>query len=296
MLEAGASDRGFGEVEALQGALPEWLLFVFELLTRFGDVAVLAAVTIVVALVLDRDRGLFLFAVVIGGFAVLTGLKAILGFPRPPVEYHLIETATTGFPSGHALGAALVYGAIATSIDAGHRTSRYAAVGAIVAVVSVSRIALGVHYLVDVLVGVAVAIGYLWAVTRYVGGDPGRAIGAAAGLGGVALVVGVAFGPTPQASCAGGLCLDRDTAIVGAVTIGTAAAWYRRRATFESMRVTGGASILGLGAGGTVFAIDAALALLTFGAALGGAVVVEAIEREVLAEWARRNQLSSVRE
>jgi hypothetical protein len=269
--------RGVGEVEAVQRLVPEGLLPVVEFTTRLGDVSTLVAVTVVAALLLGRDRGAHLFGVVIGGFALLAGLKAALALSRPSETLHLIETATTGFPSGHALGATLVYGGLALALDTGTRRARIAAVVPLVVAVSLSRIVLGVHYLIDVVVGVAVATTYLWLVERYTRGDPTRAFVVATVLSAFALAAGIAFGPTPRTACLGTVCLDRDTAAVAAASAAALIVWTAPNRPIADRTLAWAVPLcLGVGGAGLVW-VDSALFADVVTAALGAAVVVVAL-------------------
>ena len=273
-------NRGVGEIEATQRFVPEGLYPVFEATTRLGDISVLVAVTVVAALILERDRACSVFGVVVGGFALLSGLKATFALGRPPSELHLIDTATTGFPSGHALGATVVYGALALSLTVGTRRARFAAAFAIVAGVSVSRVVLGVHYLLDIVVGAAVAAGYLWAMDRYARPDPGRTLAVAASIGLLAVAAGVVFGPTPRTACVDAVCLDRDTATWAAAGIGGVAAWYAGDRPFASAgRATAILMPLGLVGGGTLLWADSTLLADVVTAALGAAGVVVLADR-----------------
>ncbi len=106
------------------------------------------------------------------------GLKEVFGLPRPKqpllepaVLPQLVQplyeaTATAGgygFPSGHAVNTTVVYVGLATVLSVGTARRRYALAGALVALVSFTRVALGVHYLVDVVVGVLVGFALLGA-------------------------------------------------------------------------------------------------------------------------------------
>ncbi|WP_152031267.1 phosphatase PAP2 family protein [Natrarchaeobaculum aegyptiacum] len=212
-------DRSVGEIEFAQRLVPDVLYPAVEAITRLGDVSVLVAVTVVVTVVLERDRALAFFGIVIGGFAILGGLKAALALGRPPGEVHLIETATTGFPSGHALGAAVVYGGLALALERGRRLA-VAVVAPLVVAIALSRIVLGVHYLVDVVVGLGVGVAYLAAVDRIRRSGPERTLWLATALGLGGVFVGIVFGPTPRTACLGPLCLDQDTIVPAAAGIG----------------------------------------------------------------------------
>ena len=218
--------RGFGEVELVQSLLPEWTLALLLAITRLGDLPVLVALACVVYWYDREHRGAYVLAVVLGGVALLAGLKAIFALPRPPTELHYIVTGTTGFPSGHALGATVVYGALALTLDrVGTTRQRFAAAAVLVAAISFSRIGLGVHYAADVLVGIAVGVAYLLVVRRLADGNPMRAFAGAAAIGVLAFLASVVFGPTPYAECVGGVCVDRDAAIAFGATAGAFVAW-----------------------------------------------------------------------
>jgi hypothetical protein len=73
-----------------------------------------------------------------------------------------------GFPSGHALGTTVAYGGAAVLLDVWDRRRRTVAAGVVVVLVALSRLVLGVHYLVDVVVGVAVGLVLLWVALEIV--------------------------------------------------------------------------------------------------------------------------------
>ena len=195
--------RGFGESE-LVADLPTVVVVLAALLTQLGDVwftfLLLGSVywfgrALPGPLSFDRARGAFLLALGVGASALTTTLKEWLAFPRPPAAGEAVGTdlvpallreayvaAATGtgygFPSGHALGAIVVYGGLALAVD----TRRaYAAAVAVVPMVALTRVVLGVHYAVDILVGLAVGGAYLVAVWRFCdyGSNPTRAFSVA---------------------------------------------------------------------------------------------------------------------
>ncbi len=157
-------------------ALPELVLDFLALITRLGDGAVLVAVAILFywfGAELDwRKRGM-LMAIAVATLSLNAGLKGILGIGRP---YQAAELAfaveTTGYstPSAHAMGAAAVYGGLAVVMEAGKRWQRYLVAGFLIFTIALSRITLGVHYLGDVIFGVALGLllvaGALYAVNE----------------------------------------------------------------------------------------------------------------------------------
>jgi membrane-associated phospholipid phosphatase len=150
--------RGLGELAVVSG-LPPVVVDLFGLLTRLGDPWVFLGTLAVLYAVADRlglDRRAvgFVFATAFVALGVTLALKSAFALPRPPGA---LETGY-GFPSGHALGTTVVWGTAAVVIDAGRRRTRLAFAGVVVLLVALSRVVIGVHYLVDVVVGTVVGV------------------------------------------------------------------------------------------------------------------------------------------
>jgi membrane-associated phospholipid phosphatase len=108
---------------------------------------------------------LAVFAVVPGGMLLNVLLKYVFHRARPSFDNPLLSLTTYSFPSGHTANAALLYGLVACWLVMRHRHfgARVAIVAGactMVALVGVSRMYLGVHYLSDVLA--ASAAGCAW--------------------------------------------------------------------------------------------------------------------------------------
>lgn len=164
--------RGVGVLEAIQGAVPDWLALFLALLTQLGDVWFLALV-LASLYWFDTPRRDGIGAVAglwLAGIGLYRGLKEVFAFPRPDQPllepelapglvrplYEATALATGyGFPSGHAVNTTVVYFGLATVLAVSTRRRRFAAAGTIVTIVCFTRVALGVHYLVDVVAGVA---------------------------------------------------------------------------------------------------------------------------------------------
>jgi membrane-associated phospholipid phosphatase len=89
--------------------------------------------------------------------AIVATLMAAIQRPFPAQPVCLTDgagTPTTSFPSGHA-AAVTVYAMVARSSE----TLPFKTVAALAAVVAVSRIYLGTHYLSDTVAGVAIGVG-----------------------------------------------------------------------------------------------------------------------------------------
>lgn len=289
-----ANGRGIGLSELLR-AYVEWpLLVVFALVTQLGDVwfLFLLGASLYVAgeefprWGIDRRRGLFVLALALSYVALIGVLKNVFLLPRPtgageaPLVWWIpsalsgvftdITTADgPGFPSGHALGSTMVWGGVALVLD-GEPTRRRAGVAVtVVALVSVSRLVLGVHYLVDVVVGIAVGLVVLAALYRLSDGgtDPGRVFAFAVAVGLVGLFMGVTF--------------DSVTALGGAV-----GGWLVWRGVAEvtpahpsdRREVVGGFVALALAAGlfGLTYALAPPPVLAFLGAAIAGGGAVGA--------------------
>ncbi|MFB6084756.1 MAG: phosphatase PAP2 family protein [Halorientalis sp.] len=213
------ADRSLGIADRLHWYAEGPLLLVFALVTQLGDVwflfalggALYAAGTGRSRLAVDRRRGLFVLALAFTYVALVGVLKPVFALPRPPgagtaplprwlpaalsVLYENAATATgSGFPSGHALGSTMVWGGVALVLN-GSRRARAGLAGAIVAAVSLSRLVLGVHYVVDVIAGAALGVVVLLSCYRLADGgtEPGRVLRLAVAIGVAGLVVGVTF-------------------------------------------------------------------------------------------------------
>lgn len=112
-----------------------------------------------------RDLALFLaIAAALRGLGPV--LKVLISSPRPTLEAVIVvaQADGLGFPSGHALGAALFYGAIAVSAPRAINSRMAARIVQVVAVVMVpliawSRVRLGVHWPSDVTGGLLYGFG-----------------------------------------------------------------------------------------------------------------------------------------
>ena len=253
--------RGFG-ISGLTSSGP--ILVGMGFLTQLGDPWFLLLVAMLVFLVgVERSviesptGGAFVLASTFAGFSFIDLLKHLFRYSRPAgaaeatVPDWLPGTVGTAvhstlvgdgfaFPSGHALGTTVVFGALAYTLNVGTKRQRWALATLGVVLVSLTRVVIGVHYVVDVVGGVLAGVALLAAAISLGGHRPlrvfalGTAIGAAA-LGAAALPptgtlwsVGQWFG----ASLGGGIAWyfvrpSRELALKGALLVGlpTAALW-----------------------------------------------------------------------
>jgi undecaprenyl-diphosphatase len=127
---------------------------------------VLAAVVAIVAVVQKQFRVAIILVIAVGGAALLsTIVKNAVARPRPVPPVPIEHVAGWSFPSGHALAAASVAAALIAVVPWPRGRNRIIAVTMVVIMVTAvatSRLALGVHYLTDVVGGLA--LGLCWSL------------------------------------------------------------------------------------------------------------------------------------
>ncbi|MDY7578859.1 phosphatase PAP2 family protein [Herbaspirillum sp. RTI4] len=107
----------------------------------------------------------FLLASVPLGFVLNTGLKHFFHRARPQFDLPLVTLHSYSFPSGHTFGSAVFYGVLALYLVRNERRTGahiliFGGALCLTALVAVSRVYLGAHYLSDVLA--ASALGIAW--------------------------------------------------------------------------------------------------------------------------------------
>jgi undecaprenyl-diphosphatase len=142
-----------------------------SLATYFGD----SSVTLIVVLLLGllwswQTRTINPLALLVGAYVgariTETTVKMLTHRPRPPAEEAIGEFTRFAFPSGHATYASAIYGTVAVlaiaSLGWNKRRVIWAVTACLIAVVGLSRIYLGAHWLTDVLGGII--LGAVWAM------------------------------------------------------------------------------------------------------------------------------------
>jgi undecaprenyl-diphosphatase len=138
----------------------------------------------VIVLAIRRQWRLAAYLLVTGAGALVLDpvLKSLVGRLRPVVAHPIAYGTGDSFPSGHALGSIVCYGAILLvflpAARGRWRPTLITAIGALVALIGISRILLGVHYLSDVVGAWALGITWLgltafaFELTRSAAGQP----------------------------------------------------------------------------------------------------------------------------
>jgi membrane-associated phospholipid phosphatase len=160
-LDSGVAHWGYDHASSLS-------LKAFEIISLLGNSVVVGGLAFVLA-VLEWWRRhnafivLFIAAVVIGDGVITIGAKLAMDRARPALN-PVAETLGPSFPSGHASLAAAFFAAAALLLSQrGGRTMTAVAGGiAVMAAVAValSRVLLDVHWLTDVVAGLAVGWGW----------------------------------------------------------------------------------------------------------------------------------------
>ncbi|MBP1181456.1 phosphatase PAP2 family protein [Methylobacterium sp. PvR107] len=141
---------------------PPWLPSTLRDLTSLGSTVILGLTLVLalgyLAIARKRMAMLFVFASVVLGQALATGLKLLFERQRPDLIPNAPEVFTASFPSGHAMLSAVTYltlAALLTRIETRRLIQHYfMAAGILLTVlVGVSRVALGVHWPTDVAAG-----------------------------------------------------------------------------------------------------------------------------------------------
>ena len=168
------------------------LVAVVKAITWLGSDGVLwtviGAASIVLALRRQWRLAVYLLVTGAGALVLDPVLKSLVGRLRPVVAHPIAHGAGNSFPSGHSLGSIVCYGAVLLvflpAARGRWRTAFITATVTLVALIGISRILLGVHYLSDVVGAWALGIAWLGLTTfafeltrsqrRAAGDRPGR--------------------------------------------------------------------------------------------------------------------------
>lgn len=169
--------RDVGILDAVQSVVPEPVVVAMGVLSVLGNPFFLILLLVVAYWFGDRRRGAWLVAVGGGGLALIIVLKAAFALTRPavppkvppsavpvlvrPLYESAVDPSSYAFPSGHATGSTIVYGALAYTSNWATPRRRLAVASVPVAIAASSRVVIGVHFPADVVAGVVVGAAYL---------------------------------------------------------------------------------------------------------------------------------------
>lgn len=123
-----------------------------------GRLVILAITLSILLSTKRRAAALWLALMMAGGTALNLVLKQIFAAPRPDLLPHLDIVHSYSFPSGHAAGNMMMFGALAMLAA---RRGGYWAAGGMIALIGISRVWLGVHWPSDVVAGFIEGLGWL---------------------------------------------------------------------------------------------------------------------------------------
>lgn len=155
----------------------------FTFFTLLGTPVALGAIVLVVgAALLARGRprwALYLILTTALGGLMNRALKSFFIRERPDLAEAIREAAGYSFPSGHAMGSTIVLGALTylalrASREWRERSAALALSISTVLAISLSRIYLGVHWITDVVAGVAA--GLVWVIFATVAYEASRRV------------------------------------------------------------------------------------------------------------------------
>jgi undecaprenyl-diphosphatase len=145
------------------------LVDLLQVISFLGKPIWLWGVVGLAVIVLARRRryrlAVFLIASGLGGGFVDTMVKVAVNRPRPELEDPVATAFGKSFPSGHAMTSLVVYGGLLLVflpiIAHRRRIAVAAATAALVVAIGISRLALGVHFVSDVVAGWVLGLAWL---------------------------------------------------------------------------------------------------------------------------------------
>lgn len=262
---------------------PEEYLDVAVFVTDLGDVTAVMVLLSVLYWVVDRKKSALVVSYIVAGASVVLLVKIGFGLPRPEVELIAREYDRYGFPSGHAFTATVVYGGLLWMFGRHRRPAPAIATASLIAAIALSRVVIGVHYLGDVIAGVALGAVFLIVMERLTDRIPRR--GFTVGLVLAVPAVAVAFGAGAETSLA---VVGLGTALGGLAGTSRLDAMPGLRSRREGVILT----VLGLAyLGGlssledTLVAVHPGLAAALFAVLTAGILFAPLVVNRAVPEW-----------
>lgn len=131
-----------------------------HVVTHLGDQIPITLATVVLAALLwflSRRRAA-LYVLIVRAVTLLGGavLKHVVGRERPVLDHPLATADGHSFPSGHAMGSAALWASLALVVALSAPAAlRWLLATTVPVVVAASRVLIGVHFVTDVVVGLA---------------------------------------------------------------------------------------------------------------------------------------------
>jgi len=134
----------------------------FLFFTYLGNAEIIASLSLVILLIMTLSRKVraawFFIIALFAGQSLSLLFKYLLVRSRPDTAHALIEQGGYSFPSGHAMGSVVFYGMLGyflCTLLVRHRHHILVTLStvAVIALIGISRLYLGVHWLSDVVAG-----------------------------------------------------------------------------------------------------------------------------------------------
>jgi membrane-associated phospholipid phosphatase len=123
--------------------------------SELGGSMVLVSLVVVTFWLCDRKTAIGIALVLLLSSLLNYGLKQAFAMPRPPETLHKVSESGYAMPSGHAQASGTFY--TAASYQSGYEWA-YLPAGAVIFLVSLSRVYLGVHYPADAVAGAVIGV------------------------------------------------------------------------------------------------------------------------------------------
>ncbi|HVF13902.1 MAG TPA: phosphatase PAP2 family protein [Acidimicrobiales bacterium] len=146
-----------------------WVIRPLKVITDLGGPVVLWIVSIVAVVVLMRAGrtrlALFIAVTALFGSLLDTAVKVLVDRPRPVLLDPVHTAHGKSFPSGHTMSSTVVYGSLLLAFLPGvarrWRPLLIGATASLVLAIGFTRLALGVHFLSDVVGGLVLGVAWL---------------------------------------------------------------------------------------------------------------------------------------
>ncbi len=149
-------------------SLSEWLIALMQTITHLGDENFYMLLMPLLYWCIDSTIGLRLGAMLIISNCAINGVKMALRMPRPywidPGVRAYVHETSFGAPSGHSANAASLWGILAVSI---RKTWFSILMIVLILLIGISRLFMGVHFMVDVVGGWLLGICLLLLFVRF---------------------------------------------------------------------------------------------------------------------------------
>jgi len=155
---------------------PFWNTF-FGLITQLGEEMILIVVFCTIFWCINKRAAYVLGASFFASGLLVQGMKPVFRVPRPwvydptfmPVEGSIGAATGYAFPSGHTQNGTALFGSLGAQIK--NKVIKIV-MFTLVALIAFSRLYLGVHYLIDVLVSLAIGIAAIWLALKFITEEP----------------------------------------------------------------------------------------------------------------------------